>query len=104
MAGFEPGRPHRRRRRRWIVVPCFMTGRQNARIKASVGAPFYPCCALCLSLGSAGSVQGSVGSRQESGMSFSRANTLDTGGRVRTGTSTSEASEALDRRSLLHDT
>jgi hypothetical protein len=78
-----------------------MTGRQNARIKSSVGAAFYPCCALssCRSLGSEGSV--CRGSRRESGMSFSRANTLDTG--FEPGTSTSEASEVLDRRSLPHD-
>ncbi len=41
-----------------------MTGRQSARtrIKSSVGAAFYPCCALGRTLGSEGSVVGSVGS------------------------------------------
>ncbi len=66
-------------------LSCPMTGRQNALIKSSVGAAFYPCCALCQTLGSEGSVVGSVGSRRESGMLFSQANTLDTGGRIQRG-------------------
>ncbi len=71
-----PGRRHRRRQRCLIVVPCSMTGRQleNAQIKSSDVAAFYPCCALCRALGSEGSVQGSVGGRRESGMSFTQAN------------------------------
>ena len=48
-----------------------MTARQNARIKRSVRAAFYPCCALGRDLGSEGLALGSVGR-----MSFSRANTL----------------------------
>ncbi len=48
---------------RWrVTVTVSMTGRQSARIKSSVGAAFYPCCALCRTLGSEGSVVGSVGS------------------------------------------
>ncbi len=42
--------------------PCSMIGRQSAREKSSVGAAFYPCCALCRTLRSEGSVLGSVGS------------------------------------------
>ena len=48
---------------------------QNTRIKSSVSAALYPCCALGRDLGSEGLELGSLG-RRESGMWFSQAKTL----------------------------
>ena len=42
-----------------------MTARPKARIKSSVGAAFYPCCAFGRALGSEGLALGSVGNRRE---------------------------------------